>query len=167
MFSASTNPPTHTYAYMHKSSTKRQVHLECSRLVLGFQGQTKLALPSTASNREGILLTLQLLAFTFTFSFTTPFQLWQSICRSPQRPELRSWSGLQCSQKNTGWLPTQRTEPAAPVLSVWETSVIYIYVRSSYTRSRADTLGQYWSCTGTTRLWILCDQSRLYPPHPT
>lgn len=126
-FSTSTNPPTHTYAYMHKSSTKRQVHLKCSRHVLGFQEQTKLTLPSAVSNGESILLTLQLLAFTF--SFTIPFQLWQSICRSPQRPELGNWSGWQCSQKNTGWLPTQWAKQGGASCSssaVRETGVLYV-----------------------------------------
>ena len=92
---------------MHKSSAKRLVHLKGTRLVLWFQGQTKLTSPSTASNEESILLILQLLAFTF-FSFNTPFQLWQTICRAPQRPELWNCSHLQCSQKTSKQKPTTK-----------------------------------------------------------
>lgn len=106
IFSASTEPPTHTYAYMRKSSAKHLDHLKCSRLVLWFQGQTTLTSPSTASNEESILRTPWLLAFTF--SFNTPFQLCQSICRAPQRPELWNWSGLQCSQKTNKQTPTKK-----------------------------------------------------------
>lgn len=64
IFSASTEPPTHTYAYMRKSSVKHLDHLKCSRLVLWFQGQTTLTSPSTASNEESVLRTPWLLAFT-------------------------------------------------------------------------------------------------------
>ena len=120
---------------MHKSSAKRLVHLKGTRLVLWFQGQTKLTSPSTASNEESILLILQLLAFTF-FSFNTPFQLWQTICRAPQRPELWNCSHLQCSQKTSKQKPTTKkpkgTEQNIPngcqlsSSSVWFTEQLHV-----------------------------------------
>lgn len=143
MFSTSTNPPIHTYAYMHKSSTKRQVHLKCSRHVLGFQGQTKLTLPSAVSNGESILLTLQLLAFTF--SFTIPFQLWQHLQISPETwiMELicftmfsekywmvthtvsqarRSLLQLQCCSGNRSVICMYRAPTRATELTLWDST---------------------------------------------
>lgn len=185
IFSASTEPPTHTYAYMRKSSVKHLDHLKCSRLVLWFQGQTTLTSPSTASNEESVLHTPWLLAFTF--SFNTPFQLCQSICRAPQRPELWNWSGLQCSQKtnkhqqknpkyrtkHSKWLPVipfisviywavtctlsqaRRMPPAAAMLTVRETAVLDVRTELPHVQQS----WHFWKvliyCPGTTWLCIM------------
>lgn len=182
---------THTHVRVY-SCVKHLLHLKCSRLVL-----TKLTSPSTASNKESILLTLQLLAFTF--SFNTPFQLWWSICRSPQRPELWNWSALQCSQKtnkkmkktqinrtkHSKWLPViqfismiywmvtctvsqaRKMPLAAAMLTAWETAVLYVCTELPHMQQSWHFWKVLTYSTGMTWLGIMCYKSLLRSSCPT